>query len=112
MFVRDNNLELAYKSLQSIKGLNISYISKILYFATRAVNHSEYALIYDIRVASSLVKLSTTPEIYNIVKVIPSSKFSDYLKYNKLMHAFAKNHNIEAEKIEMYLFNQIFDNNN
>lgn len=33
-FVANNQIENAYKELQKIKGLNISYISKLLYFAS------------------------------------------------------------------------------
>ncbi|KAF2342639.1 8-oxoguanine DNA glycosylase OGG fold protein [Flavobacterium tistrianum] len=103
--VRDNDLELAYKILKSIKGLNISYISKILYFATRACDYSEYALIYDIRVARSLIKLTTLPEIFEIVEINPSSKFSHYKIYNSLMHRYANELDFEAESLEMFLFN-------
>ncbi|MDR7370168.1 hypothetical protein [Flavobacterium aquidurense] len=106
--VKNNNLELAYKSLKSIKGLNISYISKILYFATKACDYKEYALIYDIRVAKSLIKLSTTPEIFEIVEVVPSSKFVHYKIYNTLMHKYSAELNLDAESLEMFLFEQRF----
>jgi len=106
--VKNNNLELAYKSLKAIKGLNISYISKILYFATKACDYKEYALIYDIRVAKSLIKLSTTPEIFEIVEVVPSSKFAHYKMYNSLMHKYSRELNLDAESLEMFLFEQRF----
>nr|WP_315242854.1 hypothetical protein [uncultured Flavobacterium sp.] len=106
--VYNNDLELAYKSLKLIKGLNISYISKVLYFATKACDYNEYALIYDIRVAKSLVKLTTLPEIFEIVEVTPSSKFSHYKMYNSLMHRYSKEINSDAESLEMFLFNQLF----
>ena len=106
--VKNNNLELAYKSLKSIKGLNISYISKILYFATKACNYKEHALIYDIRVAKSLIKLSTIPEIFKIVEIVPSSKFAHYEIYNSLMHKYSRELDLDAESLEMFLFEQKF----
>jgi hypothetical protein len=106
--IYNNDLELAYKSLKLIKGLNISYISKILYFATKACNYNEYALIYDIRVAKSLVKLTTLPEIFEIIEITPSSKFSHYKMYNSLIHKYSKEINSDAESLEMFLFEQLF----
>src|SRR5690606_13596091 len=73
--VQERNLKDAFLSLKEIKGLGISYMSKILYFATRAHwgENDQYALIFDIRVASGLVKL-TAPDLYDILEVFPSSK--------------------------------------
>jgi len=106
--VKQNNLESAFNDLKRIKGLGVSYITKILYFATRGAQQPHYALIYDIRVASALVKLTTPNEIFEIVSISPSSKFLDYEKYNTLIHSLARKHKIEAESIEMFLFNQDF----
>jgi hypothetical protein len=106
--VLNNDLASAYKSLKSIKGLNISYISKVLYFATKACNYKDYALIYDIRVAKSLVKLTTLPEIFEIVEIVPSSKFSHYKMYISLMHKKARELDLETESLEMFLFEQKF----
>lgn len=107
-FVKKNNLELAFQKLKSIKGLNISYISKILYFATKACKLENYALIYDIRVAKSLIKLNVSPELFEIVEVVPSTKFKHYELYNSLIHKSAKELNVSAESIEMFLFDQKF----
>ncbi len=106
--VKQNDLNSAFEHLKKIKGLGVSYISKILYFASRSVNQSNYALIYDIRVATSLVQLTTPKEIFQIVKINPSSKFEEYEKYNKLIHNLASKHKLEAEAIELFLFNQEF----
>ena len=103
-----NSLENAFKKLSNIKGLGISYLTKILYFATRAKKLNNYALIFDIRVASALVKITTPKEIFEIVTVGPSSKFDDYEKYNTLIHKLADCYKVEAEKLEMYLFEQDF----
>lgn len=106
--VQSDKLQLAYKHLKGIDGLNISYISKVLYFATRACDYEDYALIYDIRVARSLVKLTTIPEIFDIVEIQPSTKFSQYKAYNLLIHRFARELGLEADAIEMFLFNGNF----
>ncbi|NUM32640.1 MAG: hypothetical protein HUU47_10010 [Bacteroidetes bacterium] len=106
---RQDSLKNAFKKLKEIKGLGVSYLTKILYFATRSKYANDYALIFDIRVAAALVKLTTPKEIYEIVNVGPSSKFTDYQKFNSLIHILAKDNQVEADQIEMYLFNQDFD---
>lgn len=104
-----DSLRKAFDGLKKIKGLGISYLTKILYFATRARNQDNYALIFDIRVAASLIKLTTPKEIFEIVNIGPSSKFDNYQKFNRLIHKFAKDNNVEADQLEMYLFNQVFE---
>lgn len=107
--VRSNNLKFAYDNLTKIKGLGVSYITKVLYFATRGAGIQDYALIFDIRVANSLVRLSASNDVYEIVKVSPTSKFEDYQKYNMLIHQSAKQYGVEADAIELFLFKQSFD---
>jgi hypothetical protein len=106
--VKQNDLKSAFDDLKKIKGLGVSYITKVLYFATRGAEQSNYALIYDIRVASALVQLTAPKEIFEIVSINPSSKFIDYEKYNALIHKLAKKYKVEAESVEMFLFNQEF----
>jgi hypothetical protein len=106
--VKENDLKTAFSDLKQIKELGVSYITKILYFASRAAKHSQYALIYDIRVATALVKLTTPKEISGIVSINPSSKFKDYEKYNALIHHLADKYKLEAEAIEFFLFDQKF----
>lgn len=101
-----NSLGNAFKELTKIKGLGVSYLTKILYFATRAINEDCYALIYDTRVAVSLIKLTTPKEVYEIVSIGPSPRFINYEKFNKLMREIAKDNKVDADQIEMYLFNQ------
>lgn len=104
-----DSLKKAFKELTKIKGLGVSYLTKILYFATRAKNQDNYALIFDIRVAASLVKLTTPKEIFEIVNIGPSSKFKDYQNFNNLIHKVALDNKVEADQLEMYLFNQDFE---
>ena len=104
MHVKEENIQQAYKILKSIKGLNISYISKLLYFSTRALGHSDYFLIFDIRVARSLIRLSCPPTLVNLIDVKPSDKFEHYSQYNVQMHQLAQQHKVSAEALEMYLF--------
>src|SRR5690606_17962394 len=95
--IKQNDLKLAYDSLNRIKGLNISYISKVLYFATRACSYREYALIFDIRVARSLVKLSVPSNVFEIIEIFPSTKFKHYVIYNDMMHKYARELDVEAD---------------
>lgn len=102
-------LKNAFNELTKIKGLGISYLTKILYFATRAVGQENYALIFDIRVATALVKFTAPKEIHQLITVLPSTKFADYEAYNQLIHKLAKENEVSAEQLEMYLFNQDFE---
>ena len=83
-------------------------MTKIIYFATRAKIVDNYALIFDIRVASALIKLTTSNEIFEVVTIKPSFKFDKYQIFNQLIHETAREYKVEAEQLEMYLFNQIF----
>jgi len=111
-YINEDNrysLKKAFESLLEINGLGISYLTKILYFATRAKKSTDYALIFDIRVSTALVKLTTPKEVYNIVSIGPSSKFKDYELFNKMIHKLANDNNVDADQVEMYLFNQDFE---
>ena len=102
--VKRKNIQQAYRILKLINGLNISYISKLLYFSTRALEHSDYCLIFDIRVARALIKLTWPETLVNLIEVTPSNKFEHYNQYNIQMHQLAQQHHISAEALEMYLF--------
>lgn len=97
-------LKEAYHTLLQIKGLNVSYASKLLYFASRAKEEKEYALIFDIRVAKSLVKLLDSFGIAEVVNIAPSRKFKDYERYIRFVHRWADELQVEAESIELFLF--------
>lgn len=98
-------LKKAYRTLMQVKGLNVSYASKLLYFASRAREEKEYALIFDNRVARTLVKLIDISGIAGILKILPSNKFEDYIDYIQFMHRWADELEVEAENIELFLFN-------
>ena len=47
----------------------------------------------------------TAPGYVNdIVSVMPSDKWEDYQKYNAMIHNLAANYQVEAESIELFLF--------
>ena len=102
--VKLNDIETAFAKLKKIKGLGISYISKVLYFASKAAGNKDYVLIFDIRVARSLININTDKDVADLVNIYPSSKHEDYNKYNKLMHVVAKKYKVDADVIELFLF--------
>lgn len=106
--VKKEDIKTAFKTLKSIKGLGVSYLTKVLYFASKAAGLKNYSLIYDIRVASSLVQLNSPKQIFEIVSVNPSSKYNNYSKYNRLMHELAIKYKVEADAIELFLFKKDF----
>lgn len=102
--LKAGNVEQAYKEFIVVKSLGISFISKLLYFGGRAKGIGPYPLIYDIRVARALVKLTTPPSLHDIFEVYPSNKWEHYQKYNATMHTLAAKHHVDAEQIEHYLY--------
>lgn len=102
--VEKGNIKGAFDSLMKIDGLSISYVSKVLYFATRGASIKNYTLIFDIRVARALVEIEAGSYIASIVSVNPSNKYIHYDKYNNLLHETAKKIDTEAECLEMFLF--------
>lgn len=106
--VRKNNIEKAFKELKHIKGLGISYLSKVLFFATKGKGITDYCLVFDIRVARALVMLNAPAFVNDIINVMPSDKWEDYRKYNEMIHNLALQYQVDAEAIELFLFNQEF----
>lgn len=107
-YVKGKKIEDAFEKLQSIKGLGISFISKILYFSSKAIDKNNYWLIFDSRVASSLLKLSVGEKTSKLFKITPSDKFEDYKDYNMLMRKIAEKNSLHADAIEMFLYEQKF----
>ncbi|MFZ4102771.1 MAG: hypothetical protein ACOYKR_12555 [Sphingobacterium thalpophilum] len=104
------DFEKGFNLLKKIKFLGVSYITKVLYFASKAANHASYCLIFDIRVATNLIRLTTPNEIYQLVEVYPSSKFKNYQAYNNLIHQIALEHVLQADDVELFLFTREFNN--
>jgi hypothetical protein len=98
-----------FELLKQIKNLGVSYITKVLYFASKAAGHFNYCLIFDIRVATSLIQLTAPKEISQLVRVNPSSKYKDYQAYNSLIHQIALENKLDADAIEFFLYNQKFN---
>lgn len=106
--VSKNRFKESFVKLSKVNGLGIRFLSKILYFATKAKNEEKYALIFDRRVAKALVNKIALNSISDIVKIHPSSKFEHYESYIKFMHEIALANKFTAEKLEYYLFKQEF----
>lgn len=102
--VKNNKLEKAFNLLMEIKHLSISFVSKVLYFAARSCDYNDYPLIFDIRVATSLVALASDGVLHGMVNVQPSKEYRFYDAYNKLIHRWALELEVEAEKIEYFIF--------
>jgi hypothetical protein len=107
--VKIGDYEKGFKLLKQIKYLGVSYITKVLYFAAKAASHKDYCLIFDIRVSTSLIQLTTPKEIYEMVEIYPSSKYKNYHSYNTLIHQIANDHQLQADELEYFLFDQKFD---
>jgi hypothetical protein len=106
--VNRKDVDEAFSQLKKVKGLGISYLSKILYFAGKAKGLDNYPLIFDIRVASALVSLASDGLLDGYLKIFPSEKLESYNCYNNLLHKWANDLQVEADQIEFFLFEQKF----
>jgi hypothetical protein len=106
-FLLQNELEKSYKLLISIKGLGVSFLSKFLYFSSKGCGIEKYALIFDARVANSLVHLNSNYSlIADLVNVMPSDIFEHYNYYVDMLHKEADKLDCKgrADNIELFLF--------
>lgn len=102
--VKSQDIQLGFKKLMKIKGLNISYVSKVLYFTSRALGHKKYPLIFDIRVARGIVALHLDREVTSFLNVTPKNSWKEYEAYNQQMHQWANELNVPAENVEYFIF--------
>lgn len=106
-YINEKKVEEAFKELKQIKGLGISFASKVLYFASKGKGQeiSPCPLIFDIKVATTLVKLhSSNKEVINMIEVYPKNSWTTYNQYNILLHDWANEYKVEADQIERLLF--------
>lgn len=54
------------------------------------------------------MKISDLEGFFSFLNISPSNKYEDYKGYNMLIHRWAKELKVEAENIEMFLFNSTF----
>ena len=97
----------AFKNLKEVKGLGISYVSKVMYFAGRGLSHEayEYPLIFDKMVSKAILDLIIDDkELLNWFLISPNTSYQTYLAYNSLLHKTAKEYNVAADWIEYQLF--------
>lgn len=102
--ILDRDIKNAYNELDKVKGLAISYTSKVLYFAGKAIGLKNYPLIFDIRAATGLVHLYSNGELTGLVKAGPINTYQAYSDYNVLLHTAAKKLKVEADQLEFFLF--------
>lgn len=116
----DGKIEEAFNALMKVKGLNTSFLTKVLYFETRTP-HNDYALIFDERVAAGVVKLvspwasscveSSVPRVYLDPQAGDKANTNrlrkawiKYWSYVEGCHAIAKALNTQADHVEYFLF--------
>lgn len=105
--ISKDDIENAFKELSAIKGLSISFLSKFLYFTSRGCKIKNYALIFDVRVAKSIIQLtSIRKDLVNLVSISPSINYVHFKEYIDFAHNLSIEYNCEAENVELFLFEQ------
>jgi hypothetical protein len=106
-YLMENNISGACHAFSSMKRCGISFLSKFLYFQGRALNMERYPLIFDARVASAIGQLtSSNLDFLSILNISPKQDEQSYSKYVMKVHNLANRYEIEAEKIEFFLFSR------
>jgi len=94
--VNNNRFNDAFNELNNIRGLGMSFITKVLYFSSLRTGQN-FPIILDLKVIKSLNDNFKIRLVYN--------RRRDYDRYIKLVHNTAHYHNLLPESIELYLFN-------
>lgn len=103
--VKRKEFHKAFKLLKKIDWMGISYLSKVLYFASKGAEINDYCLIFDIRVARALAKMMIADPVSELLDIKPSGKWKDYERYNHLIHSAAQQLKVDADQVELFLFN-------
>ena len=100
-----NDIFSAFNSFRHMSRIRVSFFSKYLYFLGRSLNLERYPLIFDARVTSTMCRLnSVNIAVFNLLKIEPGQKFIEYDSYLNMIHYQSQLHNVDADKIEYYLF--------
>lgn len=106
--LKANDIIGAHKSFNGMNRCRVNFFSKFLYFLGRAKDMERYPLIFDARVANTIAILnSKDSDISSILNITPKQDAKSYSFYVDLIHEIALENNVEAEKIEYFLFNGV-----
>ncbi len=102
-----NDILTAFNSFKPMSRIRVNFFSKFLYFLGRSLNLERYPLIFDARVASTMCRLnSVNIAVFKILTITPDQKFIAYESYLNMIHDQSRLHNVDADKIEYYLFSK------
>lgn len=88
--------------IKSINGLGLSTMSKFLCFMQVKVE-SETSVILDRRIIDILNK-GIFEELHSIKSIRYPTSIKNYIEYLKAINVFSKKHQIDSEKVEMFIF--------
>jgi hypothetical protein len=99
------NIQGAHEVFKPISRCRVNFFSKFLYFMGRAEGISHYPLIFDARVAQSMIKISLSNTIaHNLVLVSPKQDALSFKMYVDMIHEQANKIDVSPEEIEYFLF--------
>jgi hypothetical protein len=109
MSLEEGNVEGTFKSLAKIKKLGISFISKFLYFETRAADPAatRCCLIFDNRVSKNLVRLAVEAEdrwVCDAIDFVRGSSWRAYNIYWQNIRTLAVALDIAPDRLELWLY--------
>jgi hypothetical protein len=100
-----NDILTAFNSFGPMSRIRVNFFSKFLYFLGKALNLERYPLIFDARVASTMCRLnSLNTNIFQLLTIAPGQDYLTYESYLNIIHNESQLYNIDADKIEYFLF--------
>lgn len=104
-----NNIKSAHLAFKKMERCRVNFFSKYLYFLGRSLNMQQYPLIFDARVSKSIPLITSNhPELLAIIDFQPKQDPDSYDHYVREIHKVANRIDVDADKIELFLFNGSF----
>jgi hypothetical protein len=97
----------AYNDYQAINGLGMSFITKVLYFESRAAYPTDYLPIFDNRVADKLFRLAIDPVddwLRDSLTCARGNDWASYETYFMNLKQLAIHLGVDLEQLEYWLF--------
>lgn len=107
-YLNQSQLRNACLEFASFERCKISFYSKYLYFLGKSINPLKYPLIFDARVATTMIKLEMKDiSLCELVEIKPNQNVDSYLSYVERIQNLALDYRLEADNIEYFLFKGI-----
>jgi hypothetical protein len=101
----NNDIIAACLEFNGIDRCGVSFFSKYFYFLGRALDMNVYPIIFDSRVANSIIRLnSIDPILIELIDINPKQNPESYQNFINFIHTISIDNDVEGENLEYFLF--------